>query len=496
MSESEQILFLKWIGTKFQITPSLLGDDVPQLLLLDKEKVGISYFPPDLPKLEKLNVKRQMDSIKRLGIENPETRKRYRIEKIIEVFRTFTLQNVVRTVRKNENYVKALDFETSSFDISQREGDSPTKAFVDSDEVLFEKEISPYKMLLQVSSSNVLIFSLETKDLISSKALPGVCSSVEPDFGRGTKYKLIIDGRQYELEISLLEFVNEVRTKALFIHSLGFENGLGYYAGSYEAGLFKTSNGKLIHDKIIKSEKVTHGMYDFSAQLFLISKMYQVNCYQTNWDSDPELNWTTLVPEMTQGMAVSKKELGNFLFTGHKDGTVQFRELLTGKLIHTYPYDGDPIRYLAWVDGDIVAAFEKGGLFRISKDGYLRWRSYLSVNSSIVGLTYANSSLWITNTSGTIFKIDPVNGKIVEHYKGLHEDPSSAIAIYKGEWLIYDHMNHLAWQHLQDTSLSAKVDVGDTKIRAITVTDNGVVIGEDSGKLLFFKSPGIILKEL
>ncbi len=151
MSESDQILFLKWTGTKFQITPRLMGDDVPQLMLLDKEKVGITYFPPDLPNIEKLNVKRQMDSIKRMGIENPETRKRYRIEKIIEVFRTFTLQNVVRTVKKNENYVKALDFETSSFDISQRDGDSPVKTSADSDDVLFEKDISPHKMLLQVS---------------------------------------------------------------------------------------------------------------------------------------------------------------------------------------------------------------------------------------------------------------------------------------------------------------------------------------------------------
>ena len=36
---------------------------------------------------------------------------------------------------------------------------------------------------------------------------------------------------------------------------------------------------------------------------------------------------------------------------------------------------------------------------------------------------------------------------------------------------------------------------GETKIRAITSTDNGIVIGEDSGKLMYFKSPGITLKE-
>jgi WD40 repeat protein len=388
-----------------------------------------------MPQLEKLNAQRQLDSIKRLGIENPETRKRYRIEKIIEVLRTFTLQNVVRTVKKNENYVKALEFESSSFSVSQARDDSPATTSIDSGD------------------------------------------------------------KNYELEISILEFVNEVKTNALFIHSLGFENDLGYYTGSYEAGLIKIVNSQLTIDRIIKSERLTYGLYDFQAQLFLLSKMYQINCYQVNWESEPEVSWTTLVPEMSMGMVVSRKEVGNFMFTGHKDGSVQFRDLLTGKIIHTYTYDGDPIRNLSWVDGDIVAALEKGGLFRISKDGHLKWRSYLPLNVTIMGFTYANNFLWVTNTAGIIFKVDPVNGRVQEQYKGLQHETSSPVAIFNKEWLIYDNPNQLNWQHMHDTSLTGKIDVEETKIRAITTTDKGVIVGDDSGKLLFFKSPGIILKE-
>jgi hypothetical protein len=48
---------------------------------------------------------------------------------------------------------------------------------------------------------------------------------------------------------------------------------------------------------------------------------------------------------------------------------------------------------------------------------------------------------------------------------------------------------------MHDTSLTGKIDVEETKIRAITTTDKGVIVGDDSGKLLFFKSPGIVLKE-
>jgi hypothetical protein len=449
-----------------------------------------------MPQLEKLNAQRQLDSIKRLGIENPETRKRYRIEKIIEVLRTFTLQNVVRIVKKNENYLKALEFESSSFSISQAGVDSPATTSIDSGDILLENEIHQYKFLLQVSSNTILIFNSETKEFIASKPLPGVCTSAESSLGRGTKYKLVIDGKNYELEISILEFVNEVKTKALFIHSLGFENNLGYYTGSYEAGLIKIINGKLTIDRIIKSERLTFGLYDFHAQLFLLSKMYQINCYQVNWESEPEVSWTTLVPEMSMGMAVSRKEVGNFLFTGHKDGSVQFRDILTGKLIHTYMYDGDPVRNLSWVDGDIVAALEKGGLFRISMDGHLKWRSYLPLNATIMGLTYANNFLWVTNTAGIIFKVDPVNGRVQEQYKGLQQEASSPVAIFNNEWLIYDNPNQLTWQHMHDTSLTGKIEVGETKIRVITATDQGIIVGEDSGKLLFFKSPGIILKEI
>ncbi|MHA2274834.1 MAG: hypothetical protein ACXAC2_03670, partial [Candidatus Kariarchaeaceae archaeon] len=97
---------------------------------------------------------------------------------------------------------------------------------------------------------------------------------------------------------------------------------------------------------------------------------------------------------------------------------------------------------------------------------------------------------------GIIFKVDPVNGRVQEQYKGLQQEASSPVAIFNNEWLIYDNPNQLTWQHMHDTSLTGKIEVGETKIRVITATDQGIIVGEDSGKLLFFKSPGIILKEI
>ncbi|MFW9930618.1 MAG: hypothetical protein ACFFD1_14610 [Candidatus Thorarchaeota archaeon] len=496
MSQDENILILQWTGSKFQITKSLGGDETPQILILDKEGVGISYFPNDYPHLEKLNIQRQLDSIKRIGIENPELRKRYRIAKIIEIERTFTLQNVLRTVKKGENYNKALEFETTSFSISTAVQNEEQTSYTDRKGLILEKEINAYKILLQISNTNILLFDASTRTIIANKQLPGTCTKAESESLRGFNYKLVIDNKNYDLNINLLEKSSEIKTGALFIHSLGFKNKLGFFAGSYEAGLFKIENGQIKIDKVIKTDKITQGFYDFDLNLFFIAKMYQVFCYDVTWDEEPKLKWTALVPEMSQGIVSSAKEVGELLFTGHKDGSIQQRDLLNGKLQTTFSYDGDPIKYLSWVGGDIVVSLEKGGLFRISTNGNIKWRSYLPPqNVMIMGITSIKDFLWVTTSTGIIYKIDSNNGRITEQYKDLHPEAFSSLAVLNDEWMIFDYPEQIRWQHVQDTSLKSFITLSDIKIRALTACNTGIIAGDDSGKMIHFKWPGLELIE-
>src|SRR3990172_2787310 len=299
---------------------------------------------------------------------------------------------------------------------------------------------------------------------------------------------MIIDEQPYECKVELLEKGTEATSQAVYIHSLGCNpSGIGYFAGTNEFGTFKVDKGQVEIDTTIKAERISYGVFDFERSLFFICKTDQVECW--NWPAGkPTLKWVMLVPTLSQGLAMSDRIGGNYFYTGHKDGSIQKREIDSGKLIHTYPLDGDPIRTMTWAKGNGIAVFEKGGLVRFGKDGDEHWRTFLPIGRSINGITFAVDAIWVTDADATIFKVNFDTGRVMDTYNGLEKPAAAASVVLSNEWLVYDSPGYIRWLQLKNPGFNSLLGFAEG-VRTFAPVRNGVLVGDDHGKIQFLRKP-------
>lgn len=491
--QNTRYLVLKWNGDKFQISSQVQNDDSTQVLILDKNKVGIVYFSQSLSSLDQRNMYRQLDSLKRSSFDHPDGGK-LKVNDFIEVQSTYTLKNIVRALKMGGDIQAIIDAEkqTKEDPISNVQNEE-LSTFKKIGDVLYSKELPLFRIDIQFLTRSIRVRDLLNKEVLVEKRLPSFCSAIEPIIGRGTRYNLIIDNKKYELTVDLLDIVHEVKTKALYILNVQLYDSKGYFVGLDEFGTFTIDDDRITLEKTVHAEKLTYGIYLPEEQLFFVTKMDQLECW--NWNGTPTMKWNIPVPSMTQGLAITTKIQGRTIFTGHKDGNIQKIDFENGKNIHSIALGHDPIRNIIWNTEGIVF-HEKGSILRIGLNGEEQWRTYLPSNKPIVGINDAQGFLWITLSDSTIYKVNYDTGKIEDTFTGSQNEAYSNTAIMTQNWLLYDYPSSIGWMELNNPNNRSNTFIGDTIIRTITTNNTHVVVGEDSGKLILLKRPRLILKEL
>ena len=244
--QNAHYLLLKWNGDKFQVVPQLLSDDVTQVLLLDKNNVGLVYFSLDLTSLDQRNMYRQLDSLKRSNFDRPDGGK-FKATNFIEVHSTYTLKNIVRALKTGVDVQAILNAEKSpTEDLLPNVQDNDVVSYKRTGDILYSKELPIFRLTIQFLSHSIRVLDLTDQHILVEKKLPSFCTAIEPIVSRGTRYKLTIDNKSYELTIDLLDIVHGIKTKARYVSQVHLFGPSGYFVGLHEFGTFFIEDDKII----------------------------------------------------------------------------------------------------------------------------------------------------------------------------------------------------------------------------------------------------------
>src|SRR3990172_7290254 len=234
-ADSVRYVIIQWKSERFEPTPSIQGDHVPQLIMVDSERAGILYLPSLLSTIEQSKILRIVDSLKRSGGDFPGMG-RFRVNTIYHVTSIITLRAVIRSINRHESVLEAIKIEEKGFGVQTGSmGTGAPSQVVPTVHPLLIKELPFFGILVSFYPQSIAIQDLSSGDLLFSTKFPGTCSKAEAQLGRGLKYRLTLDEQPYECKVELLEKGTEATSQAVYIHSLGCNpSGIGYFAGTNE----------------------------------------------------------------------------------------------------------------------------------------------------------------------------------------------------------------------------------------------------------------------
>ena len=146
--------------------------------------------------------------------------------------------------------------------------------------------------------------------------------------------------------------------------------------------------------------------------------------------------------------------------------------------------DVDPIE----VSGIIYIASYHGGAAAVSElDGDVLWRN--EAISSYTGLSHDFSSLYLSDTTDDVWKLEQRSGASLWKQKDLHQRKLTAPTVYENYVVVGDFEGYVHWLSTTDGRQLARIKVADSAIEAKpVVVDNIVYIYAKDGTLAALKT--------
>jgi hypothetical protein len=364
---------------------------------------------------------------------------------------------------------------------------------ISSNNLIFENSIPDFNIHVKFYPEHVEVFDLHTNELLRKQMLGAqvfgkLLEGVEPYLDKKNAYKLISEGKElFYLKFDLLGEFFHLKTGAEYILNIGIFESEGFYAGLYEFGTFTFNHETIELKKKISTNKISYGVFDFTNKLFFVHRSsIGIECWNCT-NNDLALRWKNTHTDIFKGLTLDNAQ---YLITGNVNGEIHVFDRFTGQKITQYRFFEGKIRHLLWTD-QCVALFTKEKLIKFNLDGDIIWETNLPTDKLAQALTIIEDQIHVTYYEGIISIIDNNTGEIVKEYTNIKSEIFAPTSIMLGKWLVYTYPTTIRSFKLDDLNNISEYFLGDTVVRALHEITDGIIIGEDNGKIMLIKRPNI-----
>lgn len=173
------------------------------------------------------------------------------------------------------------------------------------------------------------------------------------------------------------------------------------------------------------------------------------------------------------------------VIAGYANGKMLALDVKNGKNIWetsiAIPRGSSEIARLVDLDADLieaddiiyVASYQNGVSAILAINGDVLWTN--KDVSSYAGLSHEQSSLYVADSSGDVWKLDQEIGSSLWRQTKLHQRSLTAPAVYKDYVVVGDFAGYVHWLAANDGKQLARIQVSDAMIIAKPIIDNDTV---------------------
>lgn len=357
---------------------------------------------------------------------------------------------------------------------------------VKSDYIFRIKDLELYLLFYPQS---VKIHDLSTKNLLKEIPIDEDYDEVEPIDQSNFSFLLKKNDKEiYIISFKLLRKVTSIKTKAEYILQLGSSENTYYYVGLYEFGTFKLTNHKMFIEKTVETESTSYGIFNQRKKTFYICKGLKT-IESWDWSEIPRLLWKLDEISAIKGLTLNDEGI---LIAGTQEGLIKLINE-DGNIIKTFSFEKEPIRHLFWYNNSCICLTNENFVYDFTLDGKLLWKFQLDKNiypGPTSALTINKNKIYITTYKGNIIELD-LTGNLISNFEVTKEN-FSPLAIFFDKWVVYTSPERVDFSLFSGNSNSSQyIFFHDKMVRALTVTTDGVIVGDDYGEISLLKRPGV-----
>lgn len=476
LSVTTEDFFLIWDSGEFKVQKNR-PDREKEIFLwfFPRDKVIKSYFPEESGQVTKMSVNRQAASIVRSGYLLPSGE---RIGQGFE-FSEGKDQDFVKDPSLDlQGVITPSQWQEIQEERAKRGRGNLIKELLFSN--VFDVIVSVYSHLIEVSDSN-------TKEMLTIHEIP----DQEVEFAEKQSSDIVKlsmkDNSTVILQLDLFEQGFEVNTNSMTLKTIFYDLKInkGYYFGSFEFGAFSINVEESKHK--IKVEEPISFMHAISAAIdgHNIIIGFQSGNIQ-RYGITRELQWES----KTGGSVLSIIVWGNYVLSGHNDGTMQQWDKKSGSLINSWTITESGITSIVAIDEEFaVLGAEYGILVRMDLLRHeARWKITLD-GGAITSIYHSekNNQLIVQSKKGMEYNIDYQAGTIISKRQNAHTLTSNSISL--GNWNVYGSNEKL----ILSKEGYEKITNTNESISAICEYSDGLILGSLTGKLSLWKRIGLKL---
>ncbi len=352
----------------------------------------------------------------------------------------------------------------------------------------FEKRVEVYDLLTQ-RVFHVLKFEKQMKEFTKVKF---------------NKFKAIekATGDKYQITIDLVQRSTTVLTKAGYILDFFMSTPThGYFFGLYQIGEFSLKeNEKIILNKTINFEYGAVGwvlndkiMYLSQRETSSLTESFNYYLVKIDWEFTPTILWRKSLHTTLTALFI----VNNTAFLGLKDGVLEIWDLKQEKVITSKILFSNGIAYIKQGLNIIYCLSHIGEIAGLSIEGDVIWQRRLG-DRVFYGLVENEKGIHLINEIGQYFCLDPTTGGIKrsQSWQGSFMRGIASNLIEIRGWLIGAGSYGIYSINLKENKKTFFGEFNDPLIRKLQHHPNGLISGDDDGRISFWKLGGIRVKKL
>ena len=363
------------------------------------------------------------------------------------------------------------------------------------------ENIPEYSLRIEFLPYLIQCYDLISKTVVCSRNYTNKIADIERE--NFNKFR-ILDAKGNIIDIVQIDLVSErskAATGAQYIRDLYMDApNHGYYVGTYEIGEFSLlQDENLIIKKSYPLKYCSKG-YVTSENVFYLGvresetfdgpHSHYLAKIAWNKKEEPSLLWKKDVPSSIMGIV----QIKNHIYVGLRTGDLQIWDITTDKFIKNIHIFHNPLSIIELGFGKIIATSWKGEIASISPEGDIHWMTSFS-GEKIETILEDDTKIIGTDIKGHYFQLNPKTGLIIK--RGLWDLISVRNATiasnliifrdwfvltgYGGVWAFWDKDYNTIFHHYLE----------DPLIRRLCLHPLGLITGDDTGYLRFWKIGGI-----
>lgn len=355
----------------------------------------------------------------------------------------------------------------------------------------YHDELPAFNIALDFTNQSVKISTLDSKELVVSYELPSDVLSVEFEEESST-YKITYhDLSTQPLKIHSFGLVDSKQTGGQYILSIDYdEEKTGYYFGLYEVGMFVIHPARRVSvtrrwsmefvrkgwvvgkNRVVISlrerSRVPDQQWDYSTLLAMWSENGRLSIHRSIDCNEPLETLTRVSEDRVVG--------------GLRDGSIKcwtdgFEDCLWKRKV----FDSPVLTSILWEDSIYVGSYS-GELAKLDANGTVFWKIQLG-EEPFYNILPLDDRFYIIDCYKRFYVIEPRAGAVVrrETIEAECRSVSSGLTLDK-ELLVFSGDAYLFGLE-RDSLLQKSRWFPDPLIRIVTTHPEGIVTGDDDGKL-------------